>query len=81
MLDVKQITALCDTLVEFQKAFMDRITITTEITIIQILDDVGTLSVNLISDHPFSTDTAVEVDFSHPLPTVSMYNLLQFVQL
>ena len=48
----EQITALCNTLVKLQKAFMDRVTITTEITIVQILDDVGTLlaNINLISD-------------------------------
>jgi hypothetical protein len=49
----KQITALCNTFVELQKAFLDLVTITTEITVVQILDDVGTLSanINLISDH------------------------------
>ena len=49
----KQITALCNTLVELQKAFLDLVTITTEVTVVQILDDVGTLSanINLISDH------------------------------
>ena len=49
----KQIEALCNTLVELKKAFLDRVTVTTEITVVQILDDVGTLStnINLISGH------------------------------
>ena len=49
----KQIEALCNTLVDLRKAFLDRVTVTTEITIVQILDNVGTLlaNVNLISDH------------------------------
>ena len=49
----KQITALCNTLVELQKAFLDRVAVTTEITVVQILDDMGTLlaNINLISDH------------------------------
>ena len=49
----KQIAALCNTLVELQKAFLDRVTVTTEITVVQILDDMGTLlaNIDLISDH------------------------------
>ena len=49
----KQIEALCNTFVELKKAFLDSVTVTTEITVVQILDDVGTLSasINLISDH------------------------------
>jgi hypothetical protein len=49
----KQIADLCNTLVELQKAFMDRVTVTTEITVVQILDNVGTLlaKINLTSDH------------------------------
>ena len=42
----KQIEALCNTLVELRKAFLDRVAVTTEITVVQILDNV-----NLISDH------------------------------
>ena len=49
----KQIEALCNTFVELKKAFLDRVTVTTEITTIQILDNVGTMlaNINLISDH------------------------------
>ena len=49
----KQIEALCNTLVELRKAFLDHVTVTTEITVVQILDNMGTLlvNVNLISDH------------------------------
>jgi hypothetical protein len=49
----KQIEALCNTLVELRKAFLDRVTITTEITVVQILDNVGALlaNIDLISDH------------------------------
>ena len=48
-----QIEQLCNTFVELRKAFLDRVTVTTEITVVQILDNVGTLSanINLISDH------------------------------
>ena len=49
----KQIEALCNTLVELRKAFLDRVAVTTEITVVQILDNVGTLlaNIDLISDH------------------------------
>ena len=49
----KQIEALCNILVELRKAFLDRVTVTTEITVVQILDNVGTLlaNIDLISDH------------------------------
>ena len=49
----KQIEALRNTFVGLKKAFLDSATVTTEITVVRILDDVGTLStsINLISDH------------------------------
>ncbi|KAH9032193.1 hypothetical protein EDB84DRAFT_1491031 [Lactarius hengduanensis] len=43
----KQIEDLCTTLHELQKAFLDEATITTEITALQILDDVGIVSANI----------------------------------
>ena len=42
----KQIATLCNTLVDLRKSFLDRVTVTTEITVVQILDNI-----NLISDH------------------------------
>ena len=49
----KQIAALCNTLVELRTAFLDRVTVATEITVVQILDNVGTLlaNIDLISEH------------------------------
>ena len=49
----KQIAALCNTFVELRMAFLDHVTVTTEITVVQILDNVGTLlaNINLISGH------------------------------
>ena len=49
----KQIEALCNTLVELRKAFLDRVAVTTEIAVVQIRDNVGTFSakIDLISDH------------------------------
>jgi hypothetical protein len=37
------------TLVELRKAFLDHAAVTTEITVLQILDDVGTAHINGIS--------------------------------
>ena len=49
----KQIGDFHTTLVELRKAFLDEATITTEITALQILDDVGIISANVgwISSH------------------------------
>jgi hypothetical protein len=49
----KQIEALCNTFVKLRKAFLDSVTVTTEITVVQSLDNVGTLlaNINLNSDH------------------------------
>ncbi|SRR6266702_3198693 len=43
----KQIGDFGTTLIELRKAFLDQATITTEITALQILDDVGIVSANL----------------------------------
>ncbi len=43
----KQIEDFRTTLVELRKAFLDEATITTEITALQILDDVGIISANV----------------------------------
>ena len=43
----KRIEDLCTNLVELRKAFLDRATITTELTVLQILDDVGGISTRL----------------------------------
>ena len=43
----KQIGDLRTTLIELRKAFLDQLTITTEITVLQILDDVGIMSANV----------------------------------
>ena len=43
----KRIEGLCTTLVELRKAFLDHVAITTEVTVIRILDDVGILSANI----------------------------------
>ena len=42
----RQIETLCNTFVELRKAFLDHVTVTTEITVVQILDNI-----NLISTH------------------------------
>ena len=48
-----QIEALRNTFVGLKKAFLDSVAIATEITVVQILDDMGILlaNINLISDH------------------------------
>ena len=43
----KQIGDLRTTLIELRKAFLDRAVVTTEITALQILDDVGIISSRL----------------------------------
>ena len=43
----KQIGDLRTTLIELRKAFLDQAAITTEITALQILDDVGIISANV----------------------------------
>ena len=43
----KQIEDFRTTLLELRKAFLDEATITTEITALQILDDVGIISANV----------------------------------
>jgi hypothetical protein len=43
----KEIQDLCTTLVELRKAFLDHATVTTEITVLQILDDVGIMSAHI----------------------------------
>ena len=43
----KQIGDLRTTLIELRKAFIDQAAITTEITALQILDDVGIVSANV----------------------------------
>ena len=43
----KQIGDLRTTLIELRKAFLEQAAITTEITAIQILDDVGMISANV----------------------------------
>ncbi len=43
----KRIEDLCTLLVELRKAFLDHATVTTEITVLQILDDVGILSAHI----------------------------------
>ncbi len=43
----KRIEDFRTTLLKLQKAFMDEATITTEITALQILDDVGIISANV----------------------------------
>jgi len=43
----KQIGDFRSTLVELRKTFLDQATITTEITALQILDDVGIISANV----------------------------------
>ncbi|KIM45626.1 hypothetical protein M413DRAFT_344802 [Hebeloma cylindrosporum] len=42
-----EIQGLCTTLVELRKAFLDHATVTTEITVLQILDDVGIMSAHI----------------------------------
>ena len=42
-----QIEDFRTTLLELRKAFLDQATITTEITVLQILDDVGIISANV----------------------------------
>ena len=43
----EQIEGLCATFIKLQKAFLDRAIITTEISVLQILDDVGILSTHI----------------------------------
>ena len=43
----KKIGDLRTTLIELRKAFLDQATVTTEITALQILDDVGIISANI----------------------------------
>ncbi len=43
----KQIGDFRTTLIDLRKAFLDQVTITTEITALQILDDVGIISANV----------------------------------
>ena len=43
----KQIGDFRTTLIELRKAFLDQVTITTEITALQILDDMGIISANI----------------------------------
>jgi len=43
----KQIGDFRATLIELRKAFLDQVTITTEITALQILDDMGIISANI----------------------------------
>jgi hypothetical protein len=43
----KQIEGLCSNLVELRKAFLEHATLTTEISVLQILDDVGGISTRL----------------------------------
>ena len=43
----KRIGDLCSTFIELRKAFLDQAAITTEITALQILDDVGIISANV----------------------------------
>ena len=43
----KKIGDLRTTLIELRKAFLDQATVTTEITVLQILDDVGIVSANI----------------------------------
>ena len=43
----KRINDLCTIFVELRKAFLEHATVTTEITVLQILDDVGVISTQL----------------------------------
>jgi hypothetical protein len=43
----KRIEDLCTIFVELRKAFLDHAIVTTEITVLQILDDVGVISAQL----------------------------------
>ena len=58
----KQIGDLRTTLIELRKAFLDQAAITTEITALQILDDVGIISANVgrISSRPDGMTTQLK---------------------
>jgi hypothetical protein len=43
----KEIQDLCTTLVELRKAFLDHAAVTTELTVLQILDNVGIMTAHI----------------------------------
>ena len=62
----RKIEDLCSTFIELRKAFVDEAAVVTEVTALQILDDVGVFSVNV-------GIISADVRVSHQLKWVSSH--------